>query len=103
MIMKKQLLLFVLMLLPMMASADAVEIDGIYYNLILKAKQAEVTSNPNKYRGNVMIPESVTYEGVEYNVTTICENAFYNCSSLTSITIPSSLTNIGAKAFKGCI
>ena len=39
------------MLLPMVASADAVEIDGIYYNLVTKAKQAEVTSNPNKYRG----------------------------------------------------
>jgi hypothetical protein len=34
MIMKKQLLLFVMLLLPMVAMADAVEIDGIYYNLV---------------------------------------------------------------------
>ena len=45
--MKKQLLLLVMMLLPMVTMADAVEIDGIYYNLIDKAKIAEVTSNPN--------------------------------------------------------
>jgi len=46
--MKKQILLFVMVLVPMLASADAVEIDGIYYNLITKAKEAEVTKNPNR-------------------------------------------------------
>ena len=38
--MKKQLLILVMALLPMVASADAVEIDGIYYNLVSKAKVA---------------------------------------------------------------
>ena len=57
--MKKQLLLFVAMLLPMVAMADAVEIDGIYYNLISKTKAAEVTSSPNKYQGSIVIPESL--------------------------------------------
>jgi hypothetical protein len=56
--MKKNLLLLILMLLPLAASADAVEIDGIYYNLVPKAKIAEVTSNPNKYIGNVVTPTS---------------------------------------------
>ena len=45
--MKKVLLSILLMLLPMLASADAVEIDGIWYNLVPKAKEAEVTKNPN--------------------------------------------------------
>ena len=51
--MKKQLFLLVMILLPMVASADAVEIDGIYYNLIQKGKGAEVTTNPNKYKGDI--------------------------------------------------
>ena len=100
--MKKQLLLFMFMLVPMLASADAVEIDGIYYNLITKAQQAEVTSNPNKYTGSVVIPEKVTYEGVEYNVTSIGGSAFQNCTNLTSITIPNSVTSIGNNAFSNC-
>ena len=58
MIMKKQLLLLVMILLPMVASADPVEIDGIYYNLISKTQNAEVTSNPNGYTGTIVIPES---------------------------------------------
>ena len=51
-----------------MASADAVQIEGIYYNLDAEAKTAEVTSNPDKYSGNISIPESVTYGDVQYNV-----------------------------------
>ena len=100
--MKKQLLLLAMILLPLVASADAVEINGIYYNLISKAKQAEVTSNPNKYTGSVVIPEKVTYESVEYSVTSIGNSAFQYCSGLTSITIPNSVTSIGNSAFSGC-
>ena len=61
--MKKLFTLFLLTLLPLMASADAVEIDGIYYNLIAKGKVAEVTSNPNNYSGDVVIPQSVEFQG----------------------------------------
>ena len=99
--MKKNLLLL-LTFLPLLASADAIEIDGIYYNLINKIKQAEVTSNPNNYSGSVIIPEQITYEGTTYNVTSIGNSAFYNCRGLTSITIPNSITSIGTLAFGYC-
>ena len=100
--MKKQLLLFVMMLLPMVAIADAVEIDGIYYNLITKTKAAEVTSSPNKYQGSIVIPETVNYNDVTYSVTSIGYQAFQYCSGLTSVTIPNSVTSIGNYAFYGC-
>ncbi len=100
--MKKLQLFFVMMLLPMVASADAVEIDGIYYNLVSKAKAAEVTKNPNKYIGEVVIPEKVTYNDVEYSVIAIGERAFEGCRSLTSVTIPNSVTSIGDCAFYYC-
>ena len=100
--MKKQILLFVLALLPMLANADAVEINGIYYNLNSYDMMAEVTKNPNKYSGEVVIPEKVAYERVEYSVTSISYQAFYNCSNLTSITIPNSMKSIGKWAFENC-
>ena len=100
--MKQLLLLFVLMLLPLVASADAVEIDGIYYNLVPKAKQAEVTKKPSGYySGSIVIPTSVTYEDIDYSVTSIGQEAFRKCS-LTSVTIPNSVTSIGNFAFYGC-
>ena len=89
-----------MILLPLAASADAVKIDGIYYNLITKGNIAEVTSNPNKYTGSIVIPESVTYGGKDYGVTSIGSNAFNECRGLTSVTIPHSVTSIGNYAFR---
>ena len=55
-----------------------------------------------RYSGNVMIPESVTYNGKTYPVTSIGEEAFAGCSDLTSLSIPSSVTRIGSSAFRTC-
>lgn len=56
----------------------------------------------NEYSGNVVIPKSVVYDGNTYSVTSIGGSAFYNCSGLTSVTIPNSVTSIGSSAFYGC-
>lgn len=105
----KHLLLFLMMLLPLTASADAVEIDGIWYNLVNKSKTAEVTRNPNVdsgaecYTGDITIPATVTYESIEYNVTSIGDDAFYvgypGRNNLKSVELPNSITSIGSSAF----
>jgi len=101
--MKKQLLIL-LMLMPMMANADdPVEINGIWYNLIDKARVAEVTKGTTEYTGDVVIPATIKYKDVTYSVTTIGMRAFYDCNNLTSVTIPNSVTSIGNDAFYGCI
>ena len=100
--MKKQLLLLVSLLLPLVASAAAVEIDGIYYNLISEGQQAEVTKNPSEYSGAITIPETVEYNDVTYSVTSIGDYVFSSCTGLTSIEIPNSVTSIGKSAFNNC-
>ena len=76
------------------ASADDVGVDGIYYNLIPKAKIAEVTKGDNKYEGDSTIPSSIKVNDTDYSVTSIENSAFDFCYSLTSITIPNSVTTI---------
>ena len=110
--MKQLTLTFLLALLPMLANADPVEIDGIWYNLVTKAKIAEVTHNPNGYNitDNLVIPASIKYDGEEYSVTGIVDakvdgywnGVFANCSGITSVTLPNSLLRIGRYAFAGC-
>ena len=53
----------------------------------------------NEYSGKVVIPSTVTYSGKTYRVTSIGNDAFYNCSSLTSVTIGNNVTTIGEYAF----
>ena len=103
--MKQKLLLLLLIVLAVpvtMMADDPVEIGGIYYNLIPKGKIASVTSNPNKYTDDVVIPSTVEFEGVTYTVKEIGSSAFANCTGLTSIEIPNSVTSIGGSAFSGC-
>ncbi|MBR5748425.1 MAG: leucine-rich repeat protein [Prevotella sp.] len=100
--MKKLFISIVAMLLPLMASADAVEINGIFYNLIDKANSAEVTKNPNYYSGDIVIPDKIIYEGINYNVTSIGKDAFYNCFGLSTVAIPNSITIIQDRAFFNC-
>ena len=93
--------LSVLLSLPMMAVE--VEIDGINYDLIPKEEVATVIKkSTGEYSGDIVIPESVEYEGRTCSVTSIGVYAFYNCSGLTSVTIGNSVTSIEYGAFYGC-
>ena len=102
----KHILLMVALLLGSLSvSAEVVQIDGIWYNIVKKAAQAEVVYDSNSdayYSGNIIIPSVVEYEGVECSVTSIGDDAFYGCRNLASITIPKSVTTIGGRAFYGC-
>ena len=112
--MKKQLLLFVMMVLPFMASAHDIEVKNaddvtIYYNYINNGTELEVTfrgssydSYSGEYQGNVVIPEEVTYMNRTLKVTSIGDDAFMFCEGLTSVTIPNSVTSIEKCAFYGC-
>ena len=56
----------------------------------------------NKYKNAVTIPETVTYNGTTYTVTSIESYAFANCGSLTSVSIPNTVTHIDDYAFYSC-
>ena len=79
-------------------------VDGVRYSVNDDNKTVTVAGYPSgsKPTGDLTIPESVTFGGISYPVTSIGDEAFCDCSGLTSVTIPNSVTSIGQGAFKGC-
>ena len=97
------------MLLSMIGTrvlAYGTEIDDIYYEFyefLNGVHNVACVSNGRNKEGDVIIPSSVTYRSTTYTVTEINALAFYECSGMTSVSIPSSIITINQTAFIGCV
>ena len=117
--MKRLLLSLVLTISTMLSTVWAYDFSAVvssgqrlYFNINSDTVSVSVTypasyfySPYNGYTrptGDLVIPSSVTYNGTTYQITIIDCYAFYYCGSLTSVTIPNSITSIGAYAFSRC-
>ena len=107
--MKKILILIVTLFFNVSIWAYDIEVDGICYNF-LQDNEVEVTTKGLRaggvyYSGEIVIPSTITYDGKNYNVTSIGERAFWSGkenSCLTSVTIPEGVISIGDNAFGNC-
>ena len=105
----KGFIMLVVLMLMMASSAMAQEakfevIGGLRYLLDTGAKTATLMpKTDSKYSGDIVVPEKVNgSDGMEYVVTSLSEKCFSDCSSIKSITIPSSVTSFGSSCFSGC-
>ena len=107
----KHLFAALLLLCATVATAHDFAVGGIYYNITSTSDNLTVGvtyqgdsygSFLDEYSGNVVIPESVTYNGKTYRITSIEDYAFRNCSTLSSVVISNSVTSIDYYAFYGC-
>lgn len=102
------LLTFIFLLLPQAWAYDFMA-GGIYYNILSKKDntvsvtyknpRAAAQYTPSSYKGNVVIPASVTYKGVKYTVVEIGKRAFGFADKLTNVTIPNTVRSIRFDAF----
>lgn len=86
--------------------------DGIYYNILKGAGNfVEVTHKgdgtssknaSNSYSGKIIIPEKVDFDGIEYQVESIGDYAFFKCTGVTEVILPYSISYIGRYAFAEC-
>ena len=84
-------------------------VDGIYYNFDIAKKVATVTYNGSddpwnnpSYSGDVVIPATVNYEGMTFEVLTIGQYAFFFAYEVTSVSIPEGVVHIETETFADC-
>ena len=101
--MKQRLLLFITaLMLCIGAKATTIQvIDGLKYIIYTDHNCAALIGN-NYTQKEIVIPASITWEGKKYPVTELEGRCFYDCSNLTSVTIPSSVTSLGGGCFSDC-
>lgn len=84
------------------ATGDTFVVDNFTYSVIDEAsKTVKVTkfASADNTNPEVTVPRNVVNNGSTYKVTEIGENAFYNSKTITTVTLPTSLTTIGNYAF----
>ena len=81
-------------------------VDGICYGILsdtdLTCEVMSSYGHLEKYKGDIVIPSSVDFDGKTFKVTKLGDNCFYECYSLTSIEIPESVTELGDECFYEC-
>ena len=63
---------------------------------------ASVIDNGDMNVSSVNIGDTVTYEGISYNITEIKDNAYKNRKKLKSFSVGANIEKIGSNAFSGC-
>ena len=96
-------ILALLLAIKVTAFGQDFEVDGIAYRITSSSTVEVRPKSSGMYVGNVVIPESISYKGNTYSVTSIGWGAFYLCNELTSVTIPNSVLIIDNSAFADCI
>lgn len=106
--MKKLIFFLFWVLTPIIANAYDFEVDGIYYNILSTAdKTVEVSYNPSDlYSGDIVIPEKVTYKGVEFDVVMFnalwVDDQYADYSPvINSLKLPKSIKRFGGLSRKG--
>ena len=109
--MKKKLLSLILLFLAGFSAAQAYDFSAVtpsgqtlFYTIdtVTNTTVSVVGFDNTQPLGNLTIPNTVTYGGITYSVTSIGTMAFYGCKGLTSVTIPNSVTSIERAAFLAC-
>lgn len=98
--MKKIALYLIFAVSAIVATAQTrFDVDGLTYEILSESDRTVEVHDGSNASGELSIPETVSYNGVNYTVTSISEMAFSYCEGLTAITIPNSVVSIGERAF----
>lgn len=76
--------------------------NGIYYRVMSDSTIKVVRPDTTTAELDLIIPETITFRGHTYSVTSIDSSAYSNCEGMIAMTLPNSIDSIGYKAFAYC-
>ncbi len=103
--MKKVILFFLTLFVASSVWADehpSIRVDGILYYVNTGNNTVNVGSGNQDLQGDVVVPATIRYDGQTYKVASIGAGAFMECTNISSVTIPNSVTSIENATFEGC-
>ncbi len=88
-------------------TGDSFTIDNLTYTVLTEdsvnaSGTVSVKAKSTSISGEVVIPETVTYDDCSYTVTQLASSAFNKCKSITSVTVPATVTAIPTYCFSNC-
>ncbi|MDE5848286.1 MAG: leucine-rich repeat protein [Muribaculaceae bacterium] len=107
----KRLLVILSLLMPLFLKAESVYFEGLFYEIVTSWESGSAKEHVcvvageeyGKYYGDVVVPDKIVFNNVEYPVAEIGYYAFYNCYDLMSVILPESVISIDYGAFQNCI
>lgn len=78
------------------------QVGDLYYTFV--GEKARIVGYSSSADWSIVntLPDTVTYNGSTYSVTSILSNAFNGCTALALTSLPDTITNIADSAFKNC-
>ena len=109
----RTLLVMLSLMLGHIAHADEFTVGGITYSTSdeywdyeqetgVALLHCNVIGYTDELPADVVIPAVVEYNGTEYPVKEVAENAFNGCTTIESVTCSENIVKIGCGAFSGC-
>jgi hypothetical protein len=104
--MKKYVTLVCALVLSVMAFAHDFMVDELYYtkqgdNTVNISFKGASSASSMVYSGDVVVPETVEFEGVTYTIVGVDDGTFNYCTNLTSVSLPKTVTSLGTIIFEG--
>ena len=104
--MKKTTILLVLLSVFCSLSAKAINYQDskskVMYKLVEGESPYAIVCKSQSAKGDIVIPSSISWKGIEYPVTKIVDEAFWGNDDITSVVLPNGIKRLGAYCFSQC-
>ncbi len=84
------------------ADSKSFVVDGLSYTAVSDSTAMIIFDKSYEELTSVIVPQSINYDGKTYAVTQLDDDCFNRCEKIKTVTLPSTIAEMGKSAFSGC-